>query len=106
MSRANVRLSALQVALLTILLEVEGPMSLDALAKSVHHRAGIIKPRKALRQSIACLIRYTSRQKCKYLGAEIVSHNGVGREKKAIYELIGNHDAIRNCLRWNVNRMR
>lgn len=102
-SKIELRLSSLQVALLTILLQAgEQRVTLGNLAKQVYHRAGKTKPENA-RHSVAALIRGTA-TKVKNLSAQITRHTPRGRGNLAEYSLGGNLANVQACVAWNIER--
>lgn len=101
---SEMRLSALQVALLKIMISAKGPVSLDVLERSVYHKAGKKKSQSAPRKSLAGIIRYTTEQKLSRLRCRIERRTTLGSGRRAVYELFGNIDALKECIAWNLDR--
>jgi hypothetical protein len=93
---AQMHYSALQIALLTFLLQKPVERTLRDIEMTVYRAVGRRRP-KSSRQSTAGLIRGTS-AKIKYFKAEITRLSDLGRGNIATYKLTGDIKAVRKSV--------
>ncbi len=96
MALEKIRYSPLQLALLTLLIRANAPISLSAIEVQIYINSGKRRPKRS-KQSAAALIRSTSNKISKY-GAFIERNTPIGRGHVASYELKGKIDFIKKTV--------